>query len=309
MKISRQNSDNLTGTIFDIQHASVSDGDGVRTTVFLKGCPLRCLWCHNPESQAPGRQLLFYFFRCVGCGRCLDGCPARSHDGDGKILLDRGKCVLCGRCAEVCPKDANEICGRKATVREVVDEVLEDLPFYRNGGGMTVSGGEPASQPEFSLALAALAKENGVGTAIETSGYGPEDFFRSAAELGCTFLFDIKELDPDTHRRLTGVDNSLIMSNLRMLFGIGANVVLRLPFIPGANLSDRYLSDLGAFLAENKGNYLRAELIPYHRLGKSKEQALGRSGIESDPKEAKRFTAEFAEKIKAEHPDIDIRVI
>ena len=174
---------------------------------------------------------------------------------------------------------------------------------------MTISGGEPASQPEFSLALAALAKENGVGTAIETSGYGPEDFFRSAAELGCTFLFDIKELDPDAHRRLTGVDNSLIMSNLRMLFGIGANVVLRLPFIPGANLSDSYLSDLGAFLAENKGNYLRAELIPYHRLGKSKEQALGRSGIESDPKEAKRFTAEFAEKIKAEHPDIDIRVI
>ena len=305
MKLLQRNSDEITGTIFDIQHGSVSDGDGVRTTVFLKGC----LWCHNPESQSAGRQLLFYSFRCVGCGRCIDGCSARSVGGDWKLMLDRERCILCGKCVGVCPKDANELCGRRASADEVIAEVLEDMPFYRNGGGMTVSGGEPASQPEFTLALAALAKESGVGTAIETSGYGAEDFFRRAAELDCTFLFDIKELDPETHRHLTGVDNSLIMSNLRALTDIGASMVLRLPMIPGANLSDRYLSDLEAFLVKECGNYLRAELIPYHRLGKSKEQALGRTGIESDPAEAKRAASEFAERMRSAHPDIDIRVI
>lgn len=283
----------MYGNIFDIQHGSVSDGDGIRTTVFLKGCPLRCKWCHNPESQSVKQQLMFYSFKCTGCKSCLAECSARSFD-EG-LIFEREKCINCGKCVDICRADANQLCGKRVAALEVINEVAEDLPFYSDGGGMTISGGEPSMQPEFALELISLAKERSIGTAIETCGHGSTDFFERAFELGATFLFDIKELDSETHRELTGVGNELILSNLDRLFELGAKVVMRLPLIPGANDSEAELERLKSFLTEKRGKYIRGELIPYHRLGKSKEEALGMIGTAYDSIGAKARAAELAE--------------
>lgn len=282
----------MTGSIFDIQHGSVSDGDGIRTTVFLKGCPLRCKWCHNPESQTIKPQLMLYTFKCTACKRCIKVCSARSFDTE--LELDRSKCLLCGKCVDICPSDANQLCGSTAEASAIIAEVEEDTPFYSNGGGMTISGGEPSMQPNFSLELIALAKEHGIDTAIETCGYGDPNFFRTAAKLDATFLFDIKELDTQTHRNLTGVDNELILSNLLLLFDLNAKVVLRLPIIPGANDSNEEFDRLIEFALRHRGKYLRIEIIPYHRLGKSKEAALGIAGTDYDPNMAKKRASELA---------------
>ncbi len=271
----------MTGVIFDIQHGCLTDGDGIRTTIFLKGCPLRCKWCHNPESQYRATELLFYDFKCTSCGRCLADCPARLREND-RIVLHRESCVHCGKCVERCPMEANSLCGKVVTVEEVLTEAMEDLPFYRNGGGITLSGGEPDMQPNFALSLLEGAVTRNIDVAMETCGYGEREFFLRAAKLGCTFLFDLKELDSTTHKALTGVGNEKILANLEALFAAGAEVVLRLPLIPGANDSEAEYERLQAFLTLHRGQYLRAEIIPYHRLGKSKEQALGIDGVDYD---------------------------
>lgn len=276
----------MQGTIFDIQHCSVSDGPGVRTTVFLKGCPLHCRWCHNPESQSSKPQLMFYRHKCTACGSCLV-CRARSLS-DGRLLLDRSRCELCGRCVNACPSGANELCGRKASVGEIIAEVAEDKPFYRSDGGMTLSGGEPSMQPEFSLSLLRAARDEGIGCAIETCGFGEQSFFEEAASLGALFLFDLKAIDPELHCRLTGAPNGPIHENLERLFALGADIILRLPIIPGANDSADALEKMCGFLKSRSGKYRRAELIPYHALGVSKEEALDMRGESYSASDARR---------------------
>jgi len=264
----------MNGTIFNIQKFSLHDGDGIRTTVFLKGCPLRCLWCHNPESHRTVPQLMYYGNKCSSCGRCIGICEARATD----FSPDRHKCLACGKCTDVCLNSANEICGRTVTVEEVIEDVKKDKVFYESsGGGMTVSGGEPAAQPEFTLALIRGALAEGITVAMETSGYGDPDFFRRAAELGTMFLFDIKAMDGEKHKKLTGVNNALILSNLRMLFEMGADVTVRMPMIPNLNDSDEDIAALAGFLKENEGRFRFAEIMPYHSLGISKTMALGGS--------------------------------
>ncbi len=269
----------MTGTIFNIQKFSLHDGDGIRTTVFLKGCPLRCLWCHNPESHKVKPQLMFYSIKCSGCGRCAGICEARTV-----FPPDHAKCIACGKCTDVCLNSANEVCGKTVTVEEVIADVGKDRVFYESsGGGMTVSGGEPAAQPEFTLALIRAAKEEGITAAMETSGYGDPSFYKEAAELGASFLYDLKAMDSEKHRELTGVDNERILSNLKILFNMGVDVTVRMPLIPGLNDTEEDIAALAAFLREHEGKYRLAEIMPYHAMGVSKSEALGQP---ADPYEA-----------------------
>lgn len=263
------------GTIFNIQKFCIHDGDGIRTCVFLKGCPLRCVWCHNPESLEKTPTLSFDKAKCSSCGKCLEVCSARIIE-NGDLQIERGKCTGCRKCTEICLDDANEIVGREMTASEVMAEVLKDKMFYEtSGGGLTVTGGEPSYQADFALELLRLAKESGISLAVETCGIGSRDFYNEAADLGTTFLFDIKCVDSERHRKLTGADNAHIMDNLRYLMERNADIVIRLPLVPDCNDSEEDIALLAEFLNSNKGKYRYAEIMPYHALGIAKAEKLG----------------------------------
>ncbi len=269
----------MTGMIFDIQKFSIHDGPGIRTTVFVKGCPLRCRWCHNPESNTIQPQLSFMPERCIGCGFCFGRCPNHGHQMvDGKHVLDRSKCVECGACTEKCYAEALEMIGREQTVEEVLAEVLKDKPFYEtSGGGMTVSGGEPLMQIEFSEELFRQAKAAGLHCAIETSGYGPWARIERLLPYVDLWLYDIKAVDDELHRELTGVSNATILANVRALHERGVQLLLRLPTVPGYNDSDACFQALAA-LGKELPNSLGLEIMPYHRLGEGKLDRLGIDG-------------------------------
>ncbi len=265
----------MSGIIFNIQKFCIHDGDGIRTCVFLKGCSLRCIWCHNPESFEKTPTLSFSKQKCSSCGRCLEVCSARTIE-NGVLEIDREKCSQCGKCTEICLNNANEIIGKETAASEVIKEVLKDKMFYdTSGGGLTVTGGEPSCQADFTLELLSLAKGAGISLAVETCGIGPRDFYEKAANLGTTFLYDIKCIDPERHRKLTGADNAHIISNLCYLMDRGADVIIRLPMIPDCNDSDEDIELLASFLNENKGRYRYAEIMPYHTLGVGKSEKIG----------------------------------
>lgn len=268
----------MKATIFNIQRYCIQDGPGVRTTVFFKGCPLRCVWCHNPESQKSSAQLMYYNFKCTLCGKCIS-CDARTINTDGEtpvLKIDREKCVLCGKCTDICLLSANKISGYVKDTKEIFDVVMKDKIFYKDKGGMTLSGGEPAMQSEASLELLRLANEAGVNSVIETSGCGKPEFYSAAADLGASFYFDIKCIDDEKHKKLIGISNKIIHENLRILCSKGATVVLRLPLVPGFNDSEKDLDLLGEFLAEYADNIDHAEIMKYHILGSGKAAALGK---------------------------------
>ena len=294
------------GIVFNIQKFCIHDGDGIRTCVFLKGCPLRCIWCHNPESIDKAPSLSFNKQKCSSCGRCITVCSARTIE-NSTLSVDREKCIRCGKCAEICLADANEIIGREMTTQEVLDEVIKDKMFYdTSGGGLTITGGEPSYQPDFTSELLTLAKENGISLAIETCGIGSRKFYKKAADLGITFLFDVKCIDPVRHKELTGADNSHIMSNLKNLMERGADIIIRLPLVPDCNDSDPDIAKLTEFLKENKGRYRYAEIMPYHTLGIGKSERLGTTATyihdSASDEEISRWTSLFNSH------DIDIKI-
>lgn len=299
------------GYIFDIQRFCLHDGDGIRTTVFLKGCPLNCLWCHNPESKKTAPELLFYSSKCTLCGACVESCPVGARTIDAtrcSVRLDRALCTHCGKCVDICPSEANKRCGYEISSDDAFAEVLRDKSFYkRSGGGMTISGGEPSLQADFTLEMLDLAKKSGISSAIETSGYGNASFYEKAAKLGATFLYDIKAADDTLHKKLTGVSNRRIIDNLTLLSELGADIRLRLPMIPTYNDSCEALAELGALLEKFKSSIKYAEIMPYHSLGITKENALDIASRQIGIPDGKQFAKEQAAAL-AKHFSGEIKI-
>ena len=262
--------------VFNIQRFSVNDGPGIRTTVFLKGCMLNCIWCHNPESKSARPQVFLTPRLCVGCGECVRACERGLHrfTEHGRHLIDRKSCGLCGKCVDACV-GALELCGREMTPEEIVREVLKDKLFYENsGGGMTVSGGDPLFAPDFTLALMKCAKEKGLHACIETSGFARWEKIEALIPYTDLFLWDVKETDSARHAEYTGVKNELILENLRKLDAAGAKTILRCPIIPGYNDRDEHFAGIAA-LVNSLQHVQEINLEPYHPLGQSKSEAIG----------------------------------
>jgi len=275
-------SNDTTGTVFNIQRYSIHDGGGIRTLVFLKGCPLRCLWCCNPESQRGVPELGYIESRCVGdkdCGApCVAVCTvdAIRLNESGEDVVDRSKCDVCGKCALACGKGALKIVGRKMTVAEVMAEVEKDRPFYRrSGGGVTVGGGEPLAQYQFAAELLEAAHGAYLHTALETCGHGPWPHFAMVLEHVDLLQFDIKHVDPARHKELTGQSNEMILDNLSKVRSIKdpRDVIIRIPVVPGCNDSVENIRSTAEFAADL--GFRQVELVPYHRLGASKYAQYG----------------------------------
>jgi len=268
--------DEIKGNIFDIQRFSLHDGPGIRTTIFLKGCPLSCIWCQNPESISTEPELIFFEKRCTGCGECVKVCPNKVHQlVDGKRFIKRKLCRQCGRCVQECYSEALVMCGKSMTVSEVISEIEKDRLFYRNsGGGVTLSGGEPLFQAEFSLELLKKCKNKGIQTAIETSGYLRWEILEKVLDYLDLVLYDIKQIDSVKHRQYTGVSNELILANLEKLAEKKVSLNIRLPIIPSYNDLESDLGKTADFL--KKLGVKNVELMPYNELAESKWSCLGK---------------------------------
>ena len=268
-----------TATIFDIERNSFVDGPGIRTTVFFKGCNLRCAWCHNPESQSPKSEMLFYKNKCTGCGKCKEKCPNHLES-----------CELCGKCTLYCPHDAREICGKEYTVDEVVREILKDKAFYEaSGGGVTFSGGECMLQIDFLEDLLKECQKNGIHTAVDTAGHVPFGCLERILPYTDLFLYDVKCFDSEKHKQYTGVGNELILENLKRLLATDKSVWIRIPIIPTVNDTEEEIRSIRSFLL-SCGTPEKVELLPYHAMGEHKYAAIG--------KKVKMFSVPSEEKIR-----------
>jgi pyruvate formate lyase activating enzyme len=274
-----RSSTNTRGWIFDIKRYSIHDGPGIRTTVFLKGCALRCLWCHNPESIHPGPQLMHWPSRCARCHACVKACPtgAIAADAAGAVIIDRSRCDLCGRCAEACLYDAVQVVGREMSVEDVLAEVERDRIFYeQSGGGVTLSGGDPSVQSDFAEALLDGCRSRGIRTALDTAGLSANGAFERLARKADLVLYDIKCFDETRHRDFTGVSNAPILENLERLTASGPEIWVRIPLVSGVNDDDGNIRRTIAFLASLK-TVRRVGLLPYHAGGLEKALRIGQA--------------------------------
>ena len=274
---------NPSAMVTNIQKFSVHDGPGIRSLIFTKGCPLRCLWCANPENIHFGPELMLFPDKCIGCKRCADVCPqnaitiARNTDGKECIQFDRKLCIRCGACAKVCFSQSRVLKGEVLSCEQVEEKVDKDLPFYKNsGGGITFSGGEPLLHPQFIARIAKYYREKELSTAVETCGFVPWENFEIALPWIDWFLFDIKFIDSRKHEKYCGRGNQPILENLQKLSRDGrCHIIVRIPIIPGINDEKSDLALVGAFLGKRKDRLAGVHILPYHNYGSSKYDALG----------------------------------
>lgn len=260
--------------ISDIKRFAVHDGDGIRTTVFFKGCPLKCVWCHNPEGISFERQLGYYRNKCINCGECVSACPNNAHKMvDNKHFFERNLCIGCGKCVDKCLGSALVLYGKEITVNELLPMLLEDRDFYEtSGGGVTLSGGECLWQSEFCADLLKRLKENGINTAVDTCGYVSKEIIDKIIPFTDTFLYDVKAIDVDVHIKCTGKSNNRILENLKYIVSLDKAVEIRIPYVPECN--DNQIEKIARFLKE-LGDIKKIKLLPYHNYAGSKYEALG----------------------------------
>lgn len=268
----------LSANIFAIKRYALHDGPHIRTTVFFKGCPLACRWCHNPEGIDFASKILFLAEKCVGCGECIGRCPEKAlrltKEG---VLRDDDHCTSCAICVDVCPALAHEATGKAMTITDIIAEIKKELPFFeQSGGGITCSGGEPLSQPESLLALLQACGHLGIHRAVDTSGFAPVEKLLEIAQHCELFLYDIKHMDSVTHERFTGVGNDLILGNLKALADHGHAIRVRIPLVAGVNDDENNIRATGAFIAKCKG-VQGIDILPYHPSATAKYRKLGRA--------------------------------
>ncbi len=263
------------GIIFDIQRFSVHDGPGIRTLIFIKGCPLSCLWCSNPESQKKEPQIMFIRNNCIGCRKCLSVCAVNAINFNSSFRIDYDKCIQCGKCIDVCYSNALNMAGYKRTVKEVLDEVKKDNIYYRrSGGGITLSGGEPLAQPEFTKELLKACKASGLHTAIETTAFAFEDALKKVLPWLDLVLLDIKTMDYNKHIKYIGQSNEKILQNAKLIAQFGIPIIVRIPIITGFNDDISSIKDITNFAISLK-SVKEIHIMPYHRLGQNKYEYLG----------------------------------
>jgi len=267
------------GRVFNIQRCSVHDGPGVRTTAFLKGCPLSCSWCHNPEGIDEAPAMMISADRCLACGACVEACPVEEGGAaPARERWNRRRCTLCGECIEACPADARELAGREYGVEELVDALERDRVFFdTSGGGVTFSGGEPLAQAGFLTDCLRECRQRGLHTVIDTCGFAPKNTLLGVAKIADLVLYDLKHMDPDRHHAHTGADNRAILDNLRALSMDGVDIWVRIPLIPGFNDDPENIKATGAFLAGLPRPH-RVFVLPYHGIADGKRARMGQSG-------------------------------
>jgi pyruvate formate lyase activating enzyme len=268
----------LSGLVFDIKRYAINDGPGIRVTIFLKGCPLSCRWCHNPESISPRVQKMYTREKCIGCGECVDICPEQACKlTDAGIVTDRNLCIRCGRCAAVCPAAATEMSGRYETVSDLLGVIENERPFFdQSGGGVTFSGGEPLLYPDFLIEVLDACGRLRIHRTVDTSGLARTKHLLAVAKRTDLFLYDLKLMDSKKHKEWTGAGNKRILQNLIALADSGAAIQIRIPLIKGVNADDDNINATAAFVAALPGPARKISLLPYHDVAEGKLAKLGR---------------------------------